>query len=183
MRIYDISQEVFSCAVYPGDPSPRREVLSSTAEGAVCNLTAFSMCAHNGTHIDAPFHFVPEGKTVGLIWASGAGKTTFTKGLALGLGIEDTVTSPTFTILKSYEGEDVTLHHMDAYRLEGIVQDLGFEEEIYDENAVCVIEWSHFIEYALPEERLEIKILLDGEDRIFTFIPKGKKYEEIVEAL
>lgn len=113
----------------------------------------------------------------------GAGKTTFTKGLALGLGIEDTVTSPTFTILKSYEGEDVTLHHMDAYRLEGIVQDLGFEEEIYDENAVCVIEWSHFIEYALPEERLEIKILLDGEDRIFTFIPKGKKYEEVVEAL
>jgi len=113
----------------------------------------------------------------------GAGKTTFTKGLALGLGIEDTVTSPTFTILKSYEGEDVTLHHMDAYRLEGIVQDLGFEEEIYDENAVCVIEWSHFIEYALPEERLEIKILLDGEDRIFTFIPKGKKYEEVVEAM
>ena len=113
----------------------------------------------------------------------GAGKTTFTKGLALGLGIEDTVTSPTFTILKSYEGEDVTLHHMDAYRLEGIVQDLGFEEEIYDENAVCVIEWSHFIEYALPEERLEINILLDGEDRIFTFIPKGKKYEEVVEAM
>ena len=64
MKLYDISQEVFSCAVYPGDPSPRREVLSSTAEGAVCNLTAFSMCAHNGTHIDAPFHFVPEGKTV-----------------------------------------------------------------------------------------------------------------------
>ena len=64
MKLYDISQEVFSCAVYPGDPSPRREVLSSTAEGAVYNLTAFSMCAHNGTHIDAPFHFVPEGKTV-----------------------------------------------------------------------------------------------------------------------
>ena len=113
----------------------------------------------------------------------GAGKTTFTKGLAVGLGIEDTVTSPTFTILKSYEGDDVTLHHMDAYRLEGIVQDLGFEEEIYDENAVCVIEWSHFIEYALPKERLEISITIEEEDRIFTFVPKGKKYEEIVEAL
>ena len=113
----------------------------------------------------------------------GAGKTTFTKGLALGLGVEDTVTSPTFTILKSYEGDNVTLHHMDAYRLEGIVQDLGFEEEIYDENAVCVIEWSHFIEYALPSERLEISITIDGEDRIFTLNPKGKKYEDVVEAL
>lgn len=113
----------------------------------------------------------------------GAGKTTFTKGLAKGLKIEDTVTSPTFTILKSYEGEDVTLHHMDAYRLEGIVQDLGFEEEIYDEDAVCVIEWSHFIEYALPKERLEIKITIEGEDRIFTLHAIGKKYEEIVEAI
>ena len=64
MKLYDISQEVFSCAVYPGDPSPERQVLSATAEGAVCNLTAFSMCAHNGTHIDAPFHFLPDGKTV-----------------------------------------------------------------------------------------------------------------------
>ena len=113
----------------------------------------------------------------------GAGKTTFTKGLAIGLGVEDTVTSPTFTILKSYEGDKVTIHHMDAYRIEGIVQDLGFEEEIYDENAVCVIEWSHFIEYALPSERLEISITIDGEDRIFTLNPKGKKYEDVVEAL
>lgn len=113
----------------------------------------------------------------------GAGKTTFTKSLALGLGVEDTVTSPTFTILKSYEGDGVNLHHMDAYRLEGIVQDLGFEEEIYDENAVCVIEWSHFIEYALPSERLEISITLEEENRIFTLTPKGEKYKAIVEAL
>ena len=64
MKLYDISQEVFSCAVYPGDPKPRRQILSSTDGGDVCNLTAFSMCAHNGTHIDAPFHFLGEGKTV-----------------------------------------------------------------------------------------------------------------------
>ena len=64
MKLYDISQEVFSCAVYPGDPSPERQVLSSTAAGDLYNLTAFSMCAHNGTHIDAPFHFLPDGKTV-----------------------------------------------------------------------------------------------------------------------
>ena len=64
MKIYDISQEVFSCAVYPGDPKPERNTLLSTATGDVCNLTALSMCAHNGTHVDAPFHFVHDGKTV-----------------------------------------------------------------------------------------------------------------------
>ena len=62
--IYDISQEVFSCAVYPGDPAPRRRTLSATADGDLYNLTAFSMCAHNGTHVDAPFHFLGDGKTV-----------------------------------------------------------------------------------------------------------------------
>ena len=64
MKIYDISQEVFSSCVYPGDPAPKREVLCDMRKGDVCNLTAFSMCAHNGTHIDAPYHFIPEGKTV-----------------------------------------------------------------------------------------------------------------------
>ncbi len=64
MKIYDISQEVFSCAVYPGDPAPEKRVLHATASGDLYNLTAFSMCAHNGTHIDAPFHFLGEGKTV-----------------------------------------------------------------------------------------------------------------------
>ena len=64
MKIYDISQEVFSCQVYPGDPAPERAVLQSMTEGAVYNLTAFHMCAHNGTHIDAPFHFMQDGKTV-----------------------------------------------------------------------------------------------------------------------
>ena len=64
MKIYDISQEVFSCSVYPGDPKPEKQMLCSTATGELYNLTAFSMCAHNGTHIDAPFHFLPEGKTV-----------------------------------------------------------------------------------------------------------------------
>ena len=64
MKIYDISQEVFSCRVYPGDPTPEKTVLSSIENGGICNLTAFSMCAHNGTHIDAPFHFIKDGKTV-----------------------------------------------------------------------------------------------------------------------
>jgi arylformamidase len=64
MKIYDISQEVFSCSVYPGDPKPEKQLLSSTAAGDLYNLTAFSMCAHNGTHIDAPYHFLENGARV-----------------------------------------------------------------------------------------------------------------------
>ena len=64
MKIYDISQEVFSCAVYPGDPKPEKQTLYDTGAGDLYNLTSFAMCAHNGTHIDAPFHFLHNGKTV-----------------------------------------------------------------------------------------------------------------------
>lgn len=67
MKIYDISQEVFSCQVYPGDPAPEKEMLNSMEKSDLYNLTAFRMCAHNGTHIDAPFHFIKEGKTVDVI--------------------------------------------------------------------------------------------------------------------
>lgn len=64
MKIYDISQELFSCIIFPGDPAPTREVLSSMEEGALYNLTSLSLCAHNGTHVDAPYHFIKDGKTV-----------------------------------------------------------------------------------------------------------------------
>ena len=64
MKIYDISQEVFSCGVYPGDPRPEKQTVYSTDAGDICNLTSFAMCAHNGTHVDAPFHFLHRGKTV-----------------------------------------------------------------------------------------------------------------------
>jgi len=63
-RIIDISQEVFSCNVFPGDPSPERRTPLSIVNGDICNLTDFSMCAHNGTHADAPFHFINSGKTI-----------------------------------------------------------------------------------------------------------------------
>ena len=62
--IYDITQELFSCRVYPGDPKPVCERVMKTANGDICNLTKFSMCAHNGTHVDAPFHFIGDGKTI-----------------------------------------------------------------------------------------------------------------------
>ncbi|MBO4496298.1 MAG: cyclase family protein [Clostridiales bacterium] len=64
MKIYDISQEVFGCAVYPGDPTPEKEIKLRIEDGAVCNLSALHMCAHNGTHVDAPYHFLNDGKKI-----------------------------------------------------------------------------------------------------------------------
>lgn len=67
MKIYDISQEVFSCEVYPGDMPPQKIEDMRMEQGALYNLTSFQMCAHNGTHVDAPFHFYKDGKTVELL--------------------------------------------------------------------------------------------------------------------
>lgn len=64
MKLYDISQEVFGCRVYPGDPAPEKKLLQSMEMGGAYNLTAFSMCAHNGTHVDAPRHFIRDGRAV-----------------------------------------------------------------------------------------------------------------------
>lgn len=75
----------------------------------------------------------------------GAGKTTFTKGLAMALDVDDVITSPTFTIMKEYYGK-LKLYHFDMYRLssEDEVYELGFEEYLNDENGVAVIEWNKF---------------------------------------
>ena len=72
MKIYDISQEIISSDIYPGDPSPRLNKISDMAKGDLYNLSEFSMCAHNGTHLDAPRHFIEGGKTIGEIDLSSA---------------------------------------------------------------------------------------------------------------
>ena len=64
MKIYDISQEVFGCKVFPGDPAPEKEVVADMEKGDLYNLSSFHMCAHNGTHVDAPFHFLKDGKKI-----------------------------------------------------------------------------------------------------------------------
>lgn len=112
----------------------------------------------------------------------GAGKTTFTKGIGKGLNIKRIINSPTFTILKQYQGT-LGLSHFDAYRLEGESDDLGFEE-IIDSDDVCVVEWSEFIEDILPRERLEIVIRrIDDNKREFVLNPIGKQYELLVEEI
>lgn len=112
----------------------------------------------------------------------GAGKTTFTKGIGQGLGITKVINSPTFTILKQYQGR-LNLSHFDAYRLEGQDDDLGFEE-IFDSDDVCVIEWANFIEDILPVDRLTIEIKkIDENIREFVFKTNSEKYAQVVEAL
>lgn len=112
----------------------------------------------------------------------GAGKTTLTQGIAKGLGIRRNVTSPTFTILKIYRGR-MPLYHIDAYRLEGVTQDLGFEELLEDEG-LTVIEWSQFIPGIIPDEYLSVSIhLMDEDRREFLFSAQGKQYEELLEVI
>ena len=112
----------------------------------------------------------------------GAGKTTFTKGLAKGLHINRNVNSPTFTIIKEYEGR-LPLYHMDVYRLEESDEDLGFDDYFYG-SGVTVVEWAHLIEDYLPNDRLEINIYHVGaEERKLVLIPKGQHYEKICEEI
>ena len=112
----------------------------------------------------------------------GAGKTTFTKGIGQGLGITKVINSPTFTILKQYQGR-LNLSHFEAYRLEGQDDDLGFEE-IFDSDDVCVVEWANFIEDILPVDRLTIEIKkIDENIREFVFKTNSEKYAQVVEAL
>ena len=113
----------------------------------------------------------------------GSGKTVFTKAFASALGIEDDVTSPTFNIIKEYPNGELPLYHMDVYRLEGNVNELGLDE-YFDGDGVTIVEWADMIEDHLPKERLDINIRVTGEDtRIFVLKPHGKVYEDICEAI
>ncbi len=113
----------------------------------------------------------------------GSGKTVFTKAFANALGIEDDVTSPTFNIIKEYPNGELPLYHMDVYRLEGNVNELGLEE-YFDGDGVSIVEWADMIEDHLPKERLDINIKVTGEDtRVIVLKPHGKVYEDICEAI
>ncbi len=126
--------------------------------------------------------WVHEGMVLTLEGDLGAGKTTFTKGLAKGLEIKRNVNSPTFTIIKEYHGR-LPLYHMDVYRLENGADEIGLDDYLFGEG-VCVIEWASMISDLLPSNRLDIKIYRESEnERRIELYPIGPEYETISEVL
>lgn len=118
------------------------------------------------------------GDVIALEGDLGAGKTTFTKGLAKGLGVTRTVNSPTFTIIKEYKGR-LPLYHMDVYRVSSEEEDLGFDE-YFEGGGVTIVEWAHLIQEQLPNELLTISIYRTGDTaRRFAVKASGARYVQL----
>ena len=113
----------------------------------------------------------------------GSGKTVFVKGFAKALGIQETITSPTFSLVKEYHDGEMPLFHMDVYRMEDSKENFGLDDYLNQEG-ICIIEWPEMIEEQLPEERLDVKIkVIDDDVRVFVFTPYGEQYEELCQAV
>ena len=124
---------------------------------------------------------LPKGSVVALEGDLAGGKTTFTKGIGEALGVKQVINSPTFTILKIYNGR-LPLYHIDAYRLENNDYDLGISE--YEEEGIMVVEWPEYYANYLPAEYLEVRFeYIDDDTREITFIPHGERYEDIVKEM
>ena len=115
----------------------------------------------------------------------GAGKTTLTKSIGLGLGVSDYITSPTFTLINEYRGR-LPVYHFDVYRLENVdeLYDLGFDEYFYGKG-VSIIEWAEKIEKLLPKERIVLNIEkgIDIDERRINITGYGNRYIEILKEL
>ena len=112
----------------------------------------------------------------------GSGKTVFVKGFAQSLGIEETITSPTFTLVKEYNNSEMPLYHMDVYRAEN-TESIGLED-YFNKDAISIIEWADLIEDHLPKERLQIRFkIIDEDTRVLVLIPHGEKYEDLVNSV
>ncbi|HEL1587296.1 TPA: tRNA (adenosine(37)-N6)-threonylcarbamoyltransferase complex ATPase subunit type 1 TsaE [Streptococcus suis] len=111
----------------------------------------------------------------------GAGKTTFTKGLALGLDIKQMIKSPTYTIVREYEGR-LPLYHLDVYRIGDDPDSIDLDDFLYG-NGVTVIEWGDLLDSSLLDDYLFIRIEKEGNGRRLTFQPHGPKSERLAEAV
>lgn len=121
--------------------------------------------------------------TVTLDGDLGAGKTAWTRFFGQALGVKRTINSPTFTIMKSYKtAEGRPLYHMDAYRLEGAHQDLGFEECFTD--GLCVVEWAEYIEEQIPSDHIAMSLTETGEtSRNVQIEATGEESRKIVDEI
>ena len=111
----------------------------------------------------------------------GAGKTTFTKGLAKGLGIRQMIKSPTYTIVREYEGR-LPLYHLDVYRIEGDADSIDLDEFLFG-GGVTVIEWGHLLGEDLPDSYLELELLKEAEGRRLHFSAQGRRAEQLINEL
>ena len=111
----------------------------------------------------------------------GAGKTTFTKGLAKGLGIRQMIKSPTYTIVREYEGR-LPLYHLDVYRIEGDADSIDLDEFLFG-GGVTVIEWGHLLGKDLPDSYLELELLKEAEGRRLHFSAQGPRAEQLIKEL
>jgi tRNA threonylcarbamoyladenosine biosynthesis protein TsaE len=126
-----------------------------------------------------------QGDIICLTGDLGAGKTAFTKGIGVGLDIQEFITSPTYTIINEYNGR-IPLYHFDVYRLEGVEEmyELGYEEYFFGDGAV-VIEWADIVKDIIPQERLWITILRGKEEdtREIIFDASGERYQNVIKEL
>lgn len=114
----------------------------------------------------------------------GAGKTSFVKAIARGIGVTEDVTSPTYTIINEYGGP-VPVYHFDVYRIMELEEmvDIGYEEYFFGEG-ICLLEWAENVRELLPEKHLWIEITrVDEERRSFAFRPSGARYEALIKEL
>ena len=124
---------------------------------------------------------LPKGTTLALKGDLAGGKTTFTKGIGKALNIKQVINSPTFTILKIYNG-DLPLYHIDAYRLENCDYDLGMDE--FEQEGIMVVEWPEYYKEYLPSNYIEIDFsYIDDNSREIKFIAHGEKYMNIVKEM
>lgn len=126
-----------------------------------------------------------QGDIICLTGDLGAGKTAFTKGIGIGMDINELITSPTYTIINEYNGR-ISLFHFDVYRLEGVEEmyELGYEEYFFGDGAV-VIEWADIVKDIIPQERLWITILRGKEEntREIIFDASGARYQKVIKEL
>ena len=113
----------------------------------------------------------------------GSGKTVFVKGFAKALGINETITSPTFSLVKEYYEGEMPLFHMEVYRLDEGADSFGLSDYL-NQDGICIIEWPEMVQDQLPDERLDVKIkVIDDDTRVLVFTPYGQQYEELCEAV
>lgn len=115
----------------------------------------------------------------------GAGKTTLTKSIGIGLGVQEYITSPTFALINQYNGR-IPVYHFDVYRLENVneIYDLGFDDYFYGKG-VCIIEWADKIETMIPKDRIVIDIKNGNniDERILKITGYGNRFNELVKEL